>query len=70
VEISNMMSNTAKSFDVLTISLSVLHNYFNDPTKLFLNLYLIKFLEILQQNYPFRVSRKKMHIQDTTLTIG
>jgi len=33
-----MMSNTAKTFDILAISLSILHNYFNGPTKLFLDL--------------------------------
>jgi len=35
IGISNIMSNSIKSFDVLTTSLSVLYNYFNDPTKLF-----------------------------------
>ena len=43
--ISRMMSNTVKSFDVLTISLNVLDNY-DGPTKLFSDLYLAKFLEI------------------------
>jgi len=38
-----MMSNAAKSFDVLVISLSVLRNYFDNPTKLFSDLYLAKF---------------------------
>jgi len=28
-----MMSNAAKSFDILTVSLSVLHNYFDSPIK-------------------------------------
>jgi len=28
------MSNAAKNFDILTISLSVLHNYFDSSTKL------------------------------------
>jgi len=46
-----MISNTAKSFDTLVTSLSILYNYF-DLTKLFLNLYLIKFL-ISQQNRSF-----------------
>jgi len=32
-----------KQFDVLVISLSVLHNYFGDTTKLFLILYFAKF---------------------------
>ena len=40
------MSNIAKSVDILTISLSVLYNYFDSPTKLFLD---------LQQNRPFRI---------------
>jgi len=34
VEHSSMMSNAAKSFDVLTTSLSVLHNYFDNSTKI------------------------------------
>jgi len=38
-----MMSNATKSFDILA-SLSVLHNYFNNPTKLFSDLYLVTFL--------------------------
>ena len=38
------MSSAAKNFDVL-VSLSVLHNYFDDPIKLFLDLYLAKFLD-------------------------
>jgi len=32
---SNMMSNIAKSFDILETSLSVLHNHFNGPAKYF-----------------------------------
>jgi len=36
-----MVSNAAKSFEILVTSLSVLHNYFDGPTKLFLDL--IKF---------------------------
>jgi len=39
------MSNTAKSFDILAISLSVLHYYFNGLTKLFSDLYLAIFLD-------------------------
>jgi len=34
-----------KVFDILTTSLSVLHNYFDGPTKLFSDLYLAKFLD-------------------------
>jgi len=33
--------------DILIISLSVLRNYFDDPTKLFSDLYLTKFLNTL-----------------------
>jgi len=40
---SSMMSNATKS--CLATSLSVLHNYFNSQTKLFLDLYLTKFLD-------------------------
>jgi len=37
------MSNVTKSFDILVISLNVLHNYFDSLTKLFSDL-LSKFL--------------------------
>jgi len=33
-----MMSNAAKSFDILVVSLSILHNYF-EGSKLFLGLF-------------------------------
>lgn len=33
-------NNTAKSFDILAISLSVLYNYFDGSTELFSDLYL------------------------------
>jgi len=36
-----MMSNVAKNFDILAISLSVLYNCFDSLTKLFLDLYLV-----------------------------
>jgi len=39
-------NNTAKSFDILIISLSVLHIY--SPIKLFSDLYLVKFLDPLK----------------------
>jgi len=39
-----MISNAAKSFDILATSLNALYNYFN-LTKLFSDLYLIKFLD-------------------------
>jgi len=42
-----MTSKTTKSFDILTISLSVLHNYFDNLTKLFSNLLSAKLLDIL-----------------------
>jgi len=38
------MNNAAKSFDILTISLSVLYNYFDSP-ELFSDLFLAKFLD-------------------------
>jgi len=41
---SSMM--LAKSFDIPVTSLSVLYNYFDSPTKLFSNLYPIKFFNI------------------------
>jgi len=34
VEILKIMSNAAKNFDILATSLSVLHNYFTNSTKL------------------------------------
>jgi len=40
------MSNDAKNFYILATSLNVIHNYFDDPTKLFLDLYLVKSLNI------------------------
>jgi len=46
IEHSNIKSNVT-SFDILATNLSVLYNYFDGLTKLFLNLYLVKFLDIL-----------------------
>jgi len=40
-----MMNNAAKNFDILATTLSILHNYFNNPTKLFSDLHLAKFLD-------------------------
>jgi len=40
------MSNTAKSFDILPTILSILHNYFNSPIKLYLDQYLAEFVSI------------------------
>jgi len=31
------MSNTVKNFDILVISLSILHNYFDGPNKIILD---------------------------------
>jgi len=47
-------SNAVKNFDILTIRLSVLHNYFDDLTKLFSDLYLAKFLDSSAKSF-FRV---------------
>ena len=43
------MSNAAESFDILAMSLYVLQNYFNGPTKLSSDLYLTKFLNTLDE---------------------
>jgi len=40
-----MMNKIVKNFDILAHNLNVLHNHFNGPTKLFLDLYLPKFLD-------------------------
>jgi len=44
------MSNAAKSFDILIISLNILYNYFGPQIKLSLDLYLAKFLNTSKQN--------------------
>jgi len=31
---SGIMSNAVKNFDILVISLNILHNYFDDPNKI------------------------------------
>jgi len=41
----------AKSFDILANSLIVLHNYFDDPTKLFSDFHLAKFLDTLAKAF-------------------
>jgi len=46
------MSDVAKNFDILATKLRVLHNYFDDLTKLFSDLYLAKFLDILAKFFP------------------
>jgi len=51
------MSNAAKNFDILAIS--VLHNYFNRSTKSFPELYLAKFLNISAKSFfPYRMKRR------------
>jgi len=52
------MSNTAKKFDVLATSLSVLYNYFNSSTNFFSNLYPVKILDLLAKSI-FSYTRKK-----------
>jgi len=47
---SSIMSNATKNFDILAISLSVLHNYFG-LIKLFLDLYLAKSLNTLAKSF-------------------
>jgi len=46
-----MMSNAIKSFDILAANLSILHGYFG-ITKLFLDIYVTKFLDILAKFFP------------------
>jgi len=43
-----MMNNAAEGFNILTTSLTILHNYFDNLTKLFSDLYIYvaKFLDI------------------------
>jgi len=53
-----MMNNAVKDFDILAISLNV-PNYF-DGLKLFLDLYLAKFLHTLTKHF-FRVKKKNEH---------
>jgi len=55
------MSN-AKSYDILA-NLSILHNYFNGPTTLFLDLCLTNFLDI-SSNRSFRVLNSAKSFQD------
>jgi len=49
-----MISNAVKSFNIPATSLTVLYNYFDSLTKLFSDLYLVKFLGILTKLF-FRV---------------
>jgi len=48
---SSIISNAAKNFDVLATSLSVPHNYHDDPTGLFSDLYLAKFLDASAKSF-------------------
>jgi len=58
--------NAAKNFDILATSLSVLHNYFGpiiwmDPTKLFLDLYLVNFLDTpAKPFFPCTILRREI----------
>jgi len=52
VENSQARQQYCKNFGILATNLrSVLHNYFNSPTKLFSDLYLAKFLDILAKSF-------------------
>lgn len=42
-----LVARMSKLFTALLVVLGVLHNYFDSPTKLFLDLYLAKFLDTL-----------------------
>jgi len=48
----SIMSDVAKNFDILATNLSILHNYCDGLIKLFSNLYLAKFLDILAKFFP------------------
>jgi len=61
--IQSNMSNAAKYYDILATSLSILHNYFNGPTKLFLDLCPANFLDI-SANRSFRVLNSAKSFQD------
>jgi len=45
VERSSIMGNAVKSFDILAIDLSILHNYFDGLIKLLVDPYPAKFLD-------------------------
>jgi len=46
-----MINNTVISFDIIATSLSDLRNYFDSPTKLFSDLYLVKFLNTSAKHF-------------------
>jgi len=58
------MNNNVKSFYILIASLSVL-NYFDSSTKLFLELYLAKFLNALSKPFFFR---ENIHSEEKEFT--
>jgi len=60
---SNIMSNIVKNFDILATSLSILHNYFDGLIKLFLDLYLAKFLDALAKLF-FPCTTKKLKLKN------
>jgi len=51
VEHLSVNDNAVKSFDILAISLCVLHNYFDGSTKLFLDQFLAKFSGTLTKSF-------------------
>jgi len=53
VKYLSIFHDTVKCFNILATSLNVLHNYFDGPTKLFSDLYLTKFFDILAQSFFF-----------------
>jgi len=60
VERLSINDNAAKSFNILAINLSVLHNYSDSPNKIiFLNLYLAKILDIAAKPFFLFVQNKK-----------
>jgi len=59
---SSIMSNAAKSFDILTTNLSVLHNYFDSPTIIFIITISSYIFRYFSKNCSFRknkMTRKK-----------
>jgi len=54
-----MINNALKSFEILAINLSAFNNYFNDPTKLFSDLYTVKFMSNYIQFELFIIDKLK-----------
>ena len=76
VEILTIISNDAKSFDILAISLMVLHNYFDNPTKSCLNLHLAFINTSVKLSFPYIISQsgisyrvENFNIKDIEITI-